>query len=172
MKGSKFAHSPAETIKLISRLRLADWRWYIEVVKSLWCHRAIRYFFAAGAATVVDVLVYYLVLNKFLHQKSLDFLGLYIFKAPTVSLITSYSAGLLTNFTLTKLFVFTESEGATRWQLLRFSSVAFTVLIANYFFMYFLINYLGWYPTISRAISAITIGFFSFAAHKFFSFKM
>jgi len=46
------------------------------------------------------------------------------------------------------------------------------VLVANYFFMYFLINVLGWYPTLSRAVSAITIGVFSFVAHRVFSFKI
>jgi putative flippase GtrA len=134
--------------------------------------KPVRYFFSAGIATVVDVLVYYLVYNHLLHQTELRVLDSMVFRAPTVALTCSYSCGLVTNFSITKYFVFHESELSGRIQLFRFILVAMVVLVANYFFMYFLINVLGWYPTLSRAVSAITIGVFSFVAHRVFSFKI
>jgi len=134
--------------------------------------KAVRYFFAAGIATLVDVLVYYAVFNFVLHQRSLEIFEGLALKAPTLSLICSYSIGLVTNFGISRLWVFTESELSGKNQFMRFILVALIVLAANYFFMYFLIGVLNWYPTISRGISAITIGLFSFAAHKTFSFKI
>ena len=118
------------------------------------------------------MLVYYLVYNHLLHQTELRVLDSMVFRAPTVALTCSYSCGLVTNFSITKYFVFHESELSGRIQLFRFILVAMVVLVANYFFMYFLINVLGWYPTLSRAVSAITIGVFSFVAHRVFSFKI
>jgi putative flippase GtrA len=143
----------------------------IDLVRFVLSLKAIRYFFSAGMATVVDVVVYYFVFNYVLHQQTLYIGDVFALKAPTVSLICSYTSGLFTNFFITKYFVFHESELAGRWQFVRFLLIAFFVLILNYYFMYFLIQVLGWYPTLSRAFSAVTIGLFSFVAHRSFSFK-
>ncbi|HQV00964.1 MAG TPA: GtrA family protein, partial [Bacteroidia bacterium] len=94
------------------------------------------------------------------------------FQAPTVALMVSYSCGLITNFSITKFFVFHESTLRTRWQFLRFASVAFFVLGLNYLAMTFLIRQLNWYPTIARTCSALSIGVLSFIMHYWFSFKV
>ena len=133
--------------------------------------KPVRYFITAGLATVVDVVVYYLVLNPVLKQEPVV-IAPYVLRASSIALVISYGSGLITNFTLTKVFVFSASELRTRFQLFRFVLVAGFVLVANYFFMHFLINTLSWYPTPSRAFSAITIGLFSFVAHRHFSFKI
>ena len=133
--------------------------------------KAFGYLIAAGTATIIDVLVYYLVLNKLLHKNDLV-VGSIVLGAPGVSLATSYSCGLITNFTITKLFVFTDSDLRTRHQFFRFVIVAIAVLFANYGFMKFLIDALGLYPTLSRAISALSIGVLSFMIHKAFSFQI
>jgi len=134
--------------------------------------KAVRYFFAAGIATLVDVLMYYVIYNFVLHQQPFEAWGWLVLKAPTFALICSYSSGLVTNFGISRIWVFTESELKGHHQFFRFILVALVVLVANYFFMYFLIRVLDWYPTVSRGISAITIGLFSFLAHKTFSFKI
>jgi hypothetical protein len=38
--------------------------------------------------------------------------------------------------------------------------------------MKLLIGGLGWYPTVSRAVSAVVIGFASFAIHRSYSFRV
>lgn len=133
--------------------------------------KALRYLIAAGIATIVDITVYYLVLNKVLQKNDLH-IGTIILGAPGVSLAVSYSCGLITNFSITKLFVFKESDLRTRYQFFRFAIVALAVLFANYGFMKFLIDALNLYPTLSRAISAICIGVLSFIIHKAFSFQI
>lgn len=133
--------------------------------------KAFGYLVAAGTATVVDVVVYYLVLNKVLHKTDLV-LGSLALGAPGVSLATSYSCGLITNFTITKFFVFTDSDLRTRYQFFRFVIVAIAVLFANYGFMKFLIDAIGVFPTVARAISALSIGVLSFMIHKVFSFQI
>lgn len=164
--------SPKQTVALISEMKILSGNWWVQVIDSLWQQRVVRYFFAAATATIVDVFVFWLVFNKILHQQNHDIFGMMVLKAPTLSLICGFSCGLLTNFTITKFFVFNHSEAKTRWQLFRFILVALVVLVCNYYFMWFLTAQLHWFATISRAVSAVTIGVFSFTAHKFFSFKL
>ena len=50
--------------------------------------------------------------------------------------------------------------------------MALGVLALNYGLMTFLIKHFEWYPTIARAVSAVSIGALSFVVHKTFSFKV
>jgi putative flippase GtrA len=164
--------TPKQTATLIAQFKVLNLNWWFLVIDSLWQQRVVRYFFAAATATVVDVFVFWIVFNKVLHQQHHNLFGMIVLKAPTLSLICGFTCGLITNFLITKFFVFNQSEAKTRWQLFRFVLVAIIVLICNYYFMWFLTSKLHWYATISRAVSAVTIGVFSFTAHKFFSFKL
>ena len=164
--------SPKETVAIIVQFKLFSLNWWFNVIDSLWQQRVVRYFFAAATATIVDVLVFWTVFNKLLHQQNHNLFGIMVLKAPTLALICGFSCGLITNFMITKFFVFNETEAKARWQLLRFILVAIIVLICNYYLMWFLTSQLNWYATVSRAVSAVTIGVFSFTAHKFFSFKL
>ena len=137
------------------------------MVKAILKSKVFRYFISAGIATWVDITVYFVAFNYIYQKSNIDLFGLYTVSAPTASLILSYTMGLITNFLITKFLVFNESELATHQQL-----VALFILVLNYFFMHFLINNFGWYPTIARGTSAITIGMLSFLIHKSFSFKV
>lgn len=136
--------------------------------------KVFRYFIAAGLATVVDITVYFVMYNYILKKQvvPVPFLNDFVFQAPTVALMISYSSGLVTNFTITKLFVFHESTLRTHYQFFRFVGVAFLILGLNYLLMTFLIRQLGWFPTIARTFSALSIGVLSFTLHKTFSFKV
>lgn len=142
------------------------------MIKKILQYKIIRYGIAAALATVVDISVYFCMFNYILKKQDVHLTSLLVLSAPTVSLIASYSCGLITNFSISKYFVFKESDLRGRHQLMRYLMVAVLILILNYGFMSFLIKSLEWYPTISRAISAVTIGFISFAIHKTFSFKV
>lgn len=142
------------------------------MIRKILNNKIIRYFFSAGFATVVDVFVYFITFNYILHKQDIPLYDPWLLTAPIASLICSYSFGLMTNFLITKYMVFTESDLRGRHQLMRYLLVAFLILILNYLFMKFLINILEWYPTVSRIISALTIGIISFIIHKFYSFKV
>lgn len=144
----------------------------MQALKPLLDSKLFRYFISAGLATWVDVVTYFMAFNYLYRKEDIDVMGYYTISAPTASLMLSYTVGLLTNFTLTKLLVFKESELETHKQLFRYVLVAILVLGLNYVLMRFLIRQLEWYPTLSRAVSAITIGVLSFMVHKTFSFKV
>lgn len=141
------------------------------MIKKIYHNKVFRYFIAAGLATVVDISVYFVMFNFILKKVAVPVLG-FEFQAPTVSLAVSYSCGLVTNFSITKFFVFHESTMKTRYQLIRFVGVAVMILGMNYLLMTFLIRELGWFPTVARTFSALSIGVLSFTLHKTFSFKV
>jgi putative flippase GtrA len=142
------------------------------MIKKILQNKVFRYFIAAGTATVVDVVVYFITYNYILFKKDFALSDVIVVSAPSISLVISFSCGLLTNFVISKYYVFTESNIKGRHQLVRYVLVALFVLMLNYFFMSFLIKGLNWYPTLSRVVSALTIGVVSFVFHKVFSFKV
>ncbi len=143
----------------------------ITLIKSLLNNKVVRYFFSAGTATVVDVSVYFTTFHYVLRKTDIPLIGPVVLTAPMLSLVVSYSCGLITNFVITRWLVFSESELRKRDQLFRFAQVALLVLFLNYLFMKVLVQGLEWYPTISRVISALSIGVLSYLFHKHYSFK-
>ncbi len=141
------------------------------MIKKVFQLKIIRYGIAAAIATAVDVSVYFIAYNFILKKQDFHLLQFLVLSAPTVSLIISYSCGLITNFSISKYFVFTESDLRGHHQLMRYVLVAVLILFLNYGFMSFLIKTLEWFPTIARAVSAVVVGFLSFLIHKSFSFR-
>ena len=141
--------------------------------------RFFRYLVAAGVATLVDIGSYALLMEYVLE-------GIYfnIVSAKTVGLVTSYSMGLVTNFLISKYYVFTESESKAFGQFARFTMVAILVFFANMYFMRELYALYGswelarFHPDVFsehlliRTVSAGTIAVFSFLSHKIFSFRV
>ncbi|HEX5001329.1 MAG TPA: GtrA family protein [Bacteroidia bacterium] len=142
------------------------------MIQKILNNKVFRYFIAAGLATVVDVVVYFITYNYILFKQDFSITDVIVVSAPSISLVISFSCGLLTNFVISKYYVFTESNIRGRHQLMRYVMVALFILMLNYFCMSFLIKGLGWYPTVSRIASALSIGLLSFVIHKVFSFKV
>lgn len=129
----------------------------------------LKYLVAAGSGMSVD-LIAYTVLYHFI---------LYHLHIP--SFVISFSLGLVTNFLVSKFFVFSESELNTKTQFKRFFLISVIVFFANLGFMQVLYIQL---PKISESIPKIpfyggwvrliaggTIAVISFLSHKFLSFE-
>lgn len=144
----------------------------IHLSKKIFRLRVVRYFFTAITATSVDVFAYFLTYNFVIRKNDFHIADHFIIGAPTVALMISFCFGLVTNFTLTRKFVFTESDLRVRHQLMRYTAVALGALVLNYFLMNFLIREFQWYPTLSRAAAAVSVGVISFMVHKTFSFTI
>lgn len=134
--------------------------------------KVFRYLLSAGVATLVDISVYFIAFNYIYQKQDILLFNAYLITAPTAALLLSYTAGLITNFLITKFLVFHESDLETYKQLFRYILVALAILALNYGLMRFLIRSLEWYPTLARAFSAISIGVLSFIIHKTFSFRV
>src|SRR4051812_32943681 len=94
--------------------------------------KVVRYLLSAGVATLVDISVYFIAFNYIYHKQDIMLFNSFLVTAPTAALMLSYTAGLLTNFIITKFLVFHESDLETHKQLFRYILVALVILSFNY----------------------------------------
>lgn len=133
--------------------------------------KVIRFFLSAGIATMVDVMIYFSVINYLFHYQRVN-VGFYSASAHNFSLCISYSCGVLINFLLNKYAVFSESTIAGRKQFRRFALIAFLGFFANYGLLRLFVEVFDFYPTPSRIASALSLGVASYYVHKLFTFKI
>lgn len=131
----------------------------------------VRFFLSAGVATLVDVFVYFITINYFIKESRVH-IGGYSASDHNFTLCISYSFGVVVNFLLTKYAVFSESELGGVKQFRRFAFIAFFGFFANYGLLRLFVEVIGFYPTPSRIIAALSLGVASYYVHKLFTFKV
>ena len=134
-------------------------------------HKAFRFLISGGTSTAVDIAVYFLVFNFVIQKQPVYLLNSQI-SAHTASLCISFTAGFVTNFLISKYFVFNSSNLSTRIQLFRYIIVAAINFSANYFLLKFFVEFMHWYPTASRALAAMIVAVLSFFLGKYFAFRV
>jgi len=133
-------------------------------------NKLVRFFLSAGIAAVVDVLVYYIIINYVISHTPVV-INHQAIRPHEFSLFISYTVGVITNFMVTKYAVFNDSTLKSRQQFTRFAMVAIIGFFANYGLLRFFVEYCGLWPTMSRISSALSLGFASYFIHKGFTFK-
>jgi putative flippase GtrA len=139
--------------------------------------KIFRFVVSGGTATIVDALAYSMFINwlgsphtKVSHLEPKHLLCYSI----------SYIIGLLTNFLISKYYVFYESTLKFHIQFLRFCIVALVGYIANYYVLLLLTWVIplvvqlpkAIFPTFVRIMAAGSVAVGSFLMHKFFSFNI
>lgn len=114
------------------------------------------YIFTGGAATIVDVLIFSMLVQSGLWSVS--------------ALCISYFMGLTTNFWLSRRFVFGIYWKNWITQYAVFATVALNSLLANLGLLQLLIDDAGWNATAARLVSAACVALLSFTGHKLYSF--
>ncbi|OWY67405.1 amine oxidase [cyanobacterium TDX16] len=114
------------------------------------------YVFTGGAATVVDVLIFSLLVQSGVWSVS--------------ALCISYFMGLTTNFWLSRRFVFGVYWKNWLIQYAVFATVALNSLLANLGLLQLLMDDAGWNATAARLVSAACVALLSFTGHKMYSF--
>ena len=116
----------------------------------------VSYLFTGGAATIVDVLVFSILVTS----------GMWYVSA----LCISFLFGVSTNFLLSRRLVFNVYWKNWLAQFTVFTIVSLNSLLANLGLMQLLINDLSWNATTARLISAASVAILSFTGHKLYSF--
>lgn len=150
----------------------------LQKVQSLQNVQLVRYLVAAVAATLTDIVLFFLLFN-------------FVFKAPYYDLLVtqadnkficiaiSYTAGVLVNFFISRFYVFPDAQGRKRWQLVRFIIVGTIVFVGNYLMLEFLFYLIPQVFTLepkvlsllARGFAAVLVSVVSFSLHKAFTFK-
>ncbi|MDO8565350.1 MAG: GtrA family protein [bacterium] len=119
----------------------------------------LGYVVTAGVATVVDVAILYFLTN---------FIGLYYL----YSSIVSYVAGMITNYSTSKLFVFKNKSENITGQFSLFVVVAVIGLILNQIIIWLLVEYGQVWYLYAKFISILVVMFWSFYGHKKITFGL
>ncbi|SMO77813.1 GtrA family protein [Solitalea koreensis] len=143
----------------------------LAVSKKAFDHKVVRFIISGGTATMVDIVVYFLTYNYLLYKQPVQFLGSVI-SSHMAALCISFSAGFITNFLISKYFVFTGSDLRTRHQFFRYMMVSSVNFSANYFLLKLFVDFLHLFPTPARALSAVLVAGVSFFLNKYFAFRV
>jgi putative flippase GtrA len=104
-------------------------------------NKIARFVFSAGSGFAVDMVAFYL-LDSFVFTKARYNLIGHATGNHALSLIVSFTLGVLINFLITRYLVFSESRLPFAQQFLRFGLVAFAGYFANLELLKLFIKYL------------------------------
>lgn len=129
-----------------------------------------RYAVCGGTNTLLGMLLYIICLNHVFNREIFHF-GISAFKPHVAALLVSSTFTLLFGFMLNRFIVFENSVLRGRIQFFRYFLSFFFNLIVNYFLLKMLVEWWGWDPVVSQAITITIIIVISYLTQKHFSFK-
>ena len=118
-----------------------------------WLIQLFRYFFVGGTAAVVNILFLF-VFTDVLHLY-------YLF-----SNVISFIFGLITNYALSKKFIFKADVGSKSLEFTVYGLIGVIGLIFDTGLLYLFTSFLGCYYLISKIFSTIIVFLWNFAARK------
>jgi len=138
--------------------------------KKIFPIQTFRYAVCGGSNMLLDIFLFYISFNFILHQQPLD-LGFIVVKAYNAALIMAFCITFPLGFLLSKFIVFHGSYLRSRIQLVRYCLVVAINLFLNYAILNILVQYMNFYPTISKIFATALIVTFSYLSQKHFTFK-
>lgn len=134
-------------------------------------NKFVRFLLSAGSGFLVDVLAFNVLEEYVFTDKNYRILG-HNTSNIALTLIVSFTLGVMVNFLITRYLVFNESKLPFAQQFMRFGLVAFVGYFANLEALKLFIKYLYFDPTVARITAALSLFFASFFIHKVFSFNI
>lgn len=144
--------------------------WIYPPFKRLIPLQTFRYAACGGTNMIIDITVYYISYHFILHQQNLN-LGFITFKPHIAALWMSFLVSFPIGFFLSKYIVFNSSYLRGRVQLTRYLMIVVINLFLNYSIMKVMVEYMGFYPTVSRVFAIGFIVTFSYLSQKHFTFR-
>ncbi|MVN91149.1 GtrA family protein [Mucilaginibacter aquatilis] len=134
-------------------------------------NKFVRFLLSAGSGFLVDVLAFR-VLERYVFTQEVYILLGHRTSNIALTLIVSFTLGVMVNFLITRYLVFNESRLPFMQQLMRFGLVAFVGYFANLEVLKLFVKHLQMDPTVARITAALSLFFASFFIHKAFSFNL
>jgi len=138
--------------------------------KKIFSLQTFRYAACGGVNTFLDIFLFSVSYNFILKKRDVVFPFITI--SPHIAaFILGSSISLPIGFYLNRYVVFSQSGLKRRHQLQRYLLVVLMCICANYVFLKLFVDYLGWYPTISKVVTTLIVVVFSYISQTFFFFK-
>ncbi|WP_259067817.1 GtrA family protein [Mucilaginibacter sp. X4EP1] len=138
--------------------------------KNVMSLQTFRYAACGGINTFLDITLFSLSYNFILKKHNVHFAGLTM--SPHIaSLFMALFISLPTGFYLNRYVVFQQSGLRKRAQLSRYVLVVGISILLNFVFLKLFVDYLHWYPTISKIVTTVIVIVFSYISQTFYFFK-
>jgi putative flippase GtrA len=133
--------------------------------------QTFRYLACGGSNTMLDILIYFLSYNFIIEKQAVYVAGITI--SPHIAaFLMSFSISFPLGFILSKYIVFPESNLRGRVQLFRYALLVLTCIGLNYVFLKFFVEWCGFFPTPSKAITTALVAIFSYISQRNFTFRV
>ncbi|MCO6496444.1 MAG: GtrA family protein [Chitinophagaceae bacterium] len=132
--------------------------------------QTFRYAVCGGGNVLLDIFLFYISFNFILHKQPL-YLEFLTIKAYNAALIMAFCVTFPIGFLLSKYIVFQGSYLKGRIQLFRYGLIVAINLILNYVLINIMVQYLNFYPTVSKIFATVIIVIFSYLSQKHFTFR-
>ena len=133
--------------------------------------QTFRYAVCGGSNMILDIFLFYISFNFILHKQVLD-LGFISLKPYNAALCMSFCITFPLGFLLSKYIVFNSSYLRGHVQLFRYVIIVSINLFLNYAIINLLVQYVHFFPTVSKIIATVIIVTFSFLSQKYFTFRV
>ena len=133
--------------------------------------QTFRYAVCGGSNMLLDIFLFYINFN-YTFQKQILHLGFISLKPYNAALCLSFCVTFPLGFLLSKYIVFNSSYLRGRVQLFRYVLIVAINLFLNYSIINIMVQYLHFFPTISKIFATVIIVTFSFLSQKHFTFRI
>jgi len=139
--------------------------------KNILSPQTFRYAVCGGSNMLLDIFLFYISFNFIFNKKILD-LGFVVLKPYNAALCLSFFITFPIGFLLSKFIVFNSSYLRGRVQLVRYVMIVAINLFLNYSIINVLVQYMHFFPTVSKIFATVIIVTFSFLSQKHFTFRV
>lgn len=133
--------------------------------------QTFRYAVCGGSNMLLDIFLFYIGFN-YIFQKQILHLGFISFKPYNAALCLSFCVTFPLGFLLSKYIVFNSSYLRGHVQLFRYVLIVAINLFLNYAIINLMVQYLHFFPTVSKIFATAIIVTFSFLSQKHFTFRI
>jgi len=139
--------------------------------KKLFPLQTFRYAVCGGSNMLLDIFLFYISFN-FIFDKQVLHLGFISLKPYNAALCLSFCVTFPIGFLLAKYIVFNSSYLRGHVQLIRYALIVAVNLFLNYAIINVMVQYLHFFPTVSKIFATAIIVTFSFLSQKHFTFRI
>lgn len=139
--------------------------------KKMFPLQTFRYAVCGGSNMLLDIFLFYIGFN-YIFQKQILHLGFISLKPYNAALCLSFCVTFPLGFLLSKYIVFNSSYLRGHVQLFRYVLIVAINLFLNYAIINLMVQYLHFFPTVSKIFATAIIVTFSFLSQKHFTFRI
>lgn len=144
---------------------------YFPIFKKIMPQKTFRYAACGGGNLVLDLSLYFIVLNFVVNKENLD-LNLFVLSPHIAALFIVFPITFLTGFALNKYITFEESNLKGKIQIARYFMVSMGAIVISYFLLKLFVDFIGFSAFPSRILATIISVVYSYILQNKFTFKV